>query len=212
VIGARPQRVHLAAKLALLALLLAATPFCWMVARDAFLIQSAAPGEGKDIAREILVGRLVETIENSSAAHEAQTPMRLTMVLDPPCFVIDGTAFRASDTPPQPPTGKDKSLPSPEAILYVHQSLAERMVWQFTHHKIVSDGFSTTELALFNACISATPFASWCEAKVSERMGPAYAKTLADVAISLGTKLRRADDPDQYCYTMPGVVDSGTLP
>lgn len=208
----RPRRRTFAAKLVLLALLLAVTPFCWLVARDVILIQSSTPGEGKNIARGVLVDRLVETIENSSAAQEAREPMRLTMLLDPPCFVIDGAAFRPSDTPPEPLADKGKSLPPPEEVFYAHQSLSERMVRQYSQHKIVWDGFSTTELVLFNACLSATPFAGWCETKVSDRMDSAYRKTSADVAISLGTKLPRAGEPGQYCYTMPGVVDSGAQP
>jgi hypothetical protein len=195
-----------------LILVITATPFLWLVARDIMLVQRAAPGEGQNIARGILVARLIEAIENSSAAQEAREPMRLTMLQDPPCFVVDGAAFRPSDTPPGSLADKGKSLPPPEEVFYVHQSLSERMVRQFSWHKIVWDGFSTTELVLFNACLSATPLAGWCEAKVSDRMNSAYRKTSADVAISLGTKLPRAGEPGQYCYTMPGVVDSGAQP
>ena len=187
-------------------LLIAATPFGWLVARDAILMLRAGDGEGEDLARAILVERFQQTIDGSKIARETRTPMRLTMLLDPDCFVVEGAELRASDTPPARSSLRGGKLPSLDEIFFDHRSLAERQVGIFAEYKNISEHFSTREISLFNACMAATPFAGWCEERVSARLDPGYDRSLAEVATFFGTKLPLAREKGRYCYTMPARI------
>ncbi len=187
-------------------LLIAATPFSWLLLRDAILMLRASDGEGEVAARGILVERFQHTIENSKIARETRTPMRLTMLLDPDCFIIDGAKLRVSDTPPDPSSLREGKLPSFDELVFEHRSLAERQTLKFAAYKNISESFSTSELSLFNACMAATPFAGWCEESISARLDRGYDKALADVTTFFGIKLPLAHEKGHYCYTMPARI------
>lgn len=187
-------------------LLIAATPFLWLLSRDAILMLRASDGEGEVVARGILVERLQQTIENSKIARETRTPMRLTMLLDPDCFIIDGAKLRVSDTPPAPSSLREGKLPSFDELFFEHRSLAERQTVKFAAYKNISENFSTGELSLFNACMAATPFTAWCEERVVARLDRGYDRALADVTTFFGTKLPLAHEKGRYCYTMPARI------
>jgi hypothetical protein len=184
-------------------LLIAATPFLWLLSRDAILMLHASDGEGEVVARGILVERFQQTIENSKIARETRTPMSLTMLLDPDCFVIDGAKLRISDTPPAQSSLRGGNLPSIDEILFQHRFLAERQTKKFAESKNISDSFSTSEISILNACMSATPFGGWCEERISARLDRGYDRALADVTSFFGTKLPLANEKNHYCYTMP---------
>lgn len=166
----------------------------------------ASDGDGALAARGILIERFQQTIENSKFARETRTPMRLTMLLDPDCFVIDGAKLRVSDTPPDPSSLREGKLPSINELFFEHRSLAERETVKFAAYKNVSESFSTGELSLFNACMAATPFAGWCEESISARLDRGYDQALADVTTFFGTKLPLAHEKGRYCYTMPARI------
>lgn len=192
---------------AVLILLIAATPFFWLIARDALLILRADEGHGKEIARNIVANRLVETIRFSKAAPFSREPLYLTIVLDPSCFVIDGTSFAPSKTPAEPGSFRDKKFPSLEEILSNHRWIAEREVQDLVFRTQISDSFSTSELIALNGCIAATPLARWCENKVSVRIDKMGDMTYRKVAARLGLKAQQAGEPDRECYMLPEVVE-----
>ena len=187
-------------------LMIAATPFTWLLSRDAVLMMRASAGEGEETAREILVQQFQQTIESSKIARDTRTPMRLTMLLDPDCFIIDGARLRVSDTPPAQSSLREGKLPSINAILFQHRFLAERQTRKFAESKNISDSFSTSEISILNACMSATPFGGWCEDRISARLDRGYDRALADVTTFFGTKLPLADAKNHYCYTMPARI------
>jgi len=187
-------------------LLIAVTPFLWLLSRDAFLMLRTSEGEGEVAARGILVERFQQTIENSKVARDTRTPMRLTMLLDPDCFIIDGAKLRVSATPPTASSLREGKLPSFDELFFEHRSLAERQTAKFAAYKNISENFSTGELSLFNACMAATPFAAWCEERVAARLDHGYDRALADVTAFFGTKLPLAHKKGRYCYTMPARI------
>jgi hypothetical protein len=195
---------------AALVLLIAATPFGWLVARDTILILRASDGMGEELAHGNLVDRFVQTIRDSKISVNSRRPMHLTMLLDPSCFVLEGGKFQASDTPAAQSGFREGRRPSLEEIFSEHRFLAEEMVEDVAEGKAVADSFSTPELILFNACMAATPFSAACETRVAERRDAAYDKAFADVTRNLGIKAQRANKPGQYCYTMPDLVDQQT--
>jgi hypothetical protein len=175
-------------------LLIATTPFLWLLSRDTILLLRASGSEGKEMARGILVERFQQTIESSKIAHETREPLRLTLLLDPDCFVVEGVKLRVSDTPPDLSGMHKGKLPSLSEIFFEHRSLAERQTGKFAEYKNISESFSTSELSLLNACVTATPFAGWCEKRISARLDRGYDKALADVTTFFGTKLPLANE------------------
>ncbi|WP_168453707.1 hypothetical protein [Sphingopyxis microcysteis] len=192
---------------AALVLLIAATPFGWLVARDTVLIWRASDGWGEQLARGNLVDRLVQTIRDSKISVNSREPMKLTMFFDPSCFLLEGGELRPSETPAAQSGFRDRRSPSLKEILAEHRFLADRAIKDMAESKAVSDSFSTSELILFNACIAATPFSAACAARVAKRRDAGYDKAFADVTRNLGIKAQRAGEPGQYCYTMPEVID-----
>ena len=192
---------------AALILLIAATPFSWLIVRDTILILRASDGPGASLARGNLVDRFNQTIRDSVISLNSRKPLPLTIVLDSSCFELEAGKLRPSDTPAAQSSFEDGRPPSLNAILSSHRFLAERMVDQVTEGKAVSDSFSTSELIFFNACMAATPFASACETRVAARRDAAYNKAFAETTRILGVQARRAGAPEQYCYTMPDLVD-----
>jgi len=187
-------------------LLIAATPFTWLISRDAILMLRASDSEGEETAHGILVERFQQTIENSKIARDTRTPMRLTMLLDPDCFIVDGAKLRVSSTPPAQSSLREGKLPSIDEILFQHRFLAERQTKKSAESKNISDSFSTSEISILNACMSATPFAGWCEDRISARLDRGYNRALADVTTFFGTKLPLANEKNHYCYTMPARI------
>ncbi len=192
---------------AALILLIAATPFGWLVARDTLMVLRARDDAETNLVRGNLVDRFNQTIEDSEIAVKSRRPLQLFMVVDPSCFELEAGRLRPSDTPAAQSAFEGGEPPSLYAILSSHRFLADRMVDQVVEGKAVSDSFSTSELILFNACIAATPFASACETRVAERRDAAYDKAFAETTRILGVKAQRAGAPGQYCYTMPDIID-----
>ncbi len=192
---------------AALILLIAATPFGWLVARDTVLIWRASDGWGEELARGNLVDRLVQTIRDSKISLNSREPMKLTMFFDPSCFLLEGGELTPSETPAIQSSFRDRRPPSLKEIFSDHRFLAEGAIKDAAESKAVSDSFSTPELIFFNACMAATPFSAACAARVAERRDAAYDAAFADVTSNLGIKAQRAGEPGQYCYTMPDIID-----
>ncbi len=133
--------------------------------------------------------------------------MKLTMIFDPSCFLLEGGVLTPSETPAIQSSFRDRRSPSLQEILAEHRFLAERVIKDAAESKAVSDSFSTPELIFFNACMAATPFSAACATRVAERRDAAYDKAFADVTRNLGIKAQRVGEPGQYCYTMPDIVD-----
>ncbi|QNO25993.1 hypothetical protein EEB18_014510 [Sphingopyxis sp. OPL5] len=193
-------------RLAALVLLIAVTPFSWLVVRDTILVLRASEGMGAELAHDNLVDRFVQTIRDSKISINSRKPMQLTMVFDPSCFKLEGGKFRLSDTPAAQSSFRDKRQPSLEEILSSHRFLAESRAEEIAESKALADSFSTPELILFNACIAATPFSAACETRVAARRDRAYDKAFAEVSRSFGIKAQRVGKPEQYCYIMPDIV------
>ncbi len=188
-----------------LATVIAATPFLWLIVRDAAMLLRASDGEKKEEAQWILAERLAQTIGYSEIRSDAQAPMWSTRSFDRHCFVIDASTFRPSDTPAVQSSGKSWHWGELSDIFGKHEMLAEREASQISQHQLLSKNFSTSELVLFNACLSATPFARWCEAQISDRLEDKYYKNHREVVTSLGLVLPLASDPRLPCFTMPRV-------
>ena len=189
-----------------LAAVIATTPFLWLIVRDTVMLLRASEGEKKEEARWILAERLAQTVSYSDIRTDGQMPMTGAAAHEPNCFVIDTSTFRPSDTPPARPSDESWRWFELGEILSKHRTLAEREAFRISQHRLFSRNFSTNELVLFNACLSATPFAGWCEARISDRLKDQYTKNYHRVVESLGLMLRRANDPVRSCFTMPRVV------
>ncbi|ALJ15110.1 hypothetical protein ATM17_20290 [Sphingopyxis macrogoltabida] len=186
--------------------MIAATPFLWLIVRDTVMLLRANDGEKKEEAQWILAERLAQTIGYSDIRTDAQAPMISSRAHEPNCFVVDASAFRPSDTPPaQSPEGSQRWVEF-DKIFAKHEMLAERAASQISQHQLLSRNFSTSELMLFNACLSATPFAGWCEARISDRLRDKYYKSYREVMVSRGLMLRRAKESGRSCFTMPRVI------
>jgi len=191
---------------AALLLLIAATPYCWLVVRDTILVLHASDGQGEETARWLLVTRFANTIDDSKISAKTREPFYLTMLYDPSCFVLKGATLLPSDTPPAQSSLREDRQPSLDEILSTHRMLAERQVNQTIQDHAISESFSTAELILFNGCVAATPFAPMCEKRVSARLDAVYDKVSEEAFTLLGTKARQAGAPNRYCDIMPQVV------
>ena len=189
-----------------LILMIAATPFCWLVARDAILVLRASDGNGAETAHWLLVTRLANTIDDAGLSVRTREPFYLTMVFDPSCFVLRAEALQPSDTPAEKSSFRDAREPSLNEILSTHRMLAERTINQNIQHGVISESFSTPELILFNACIAATPLGGTCKKRVSTRINALYDKTAEKTFRVFGTKAKQAGTPDRYCDIMPDVM------
>lgn len=189
-----------------LILMIAATPFCWLVARDATLVLRASDGNGAETAHWLLVTRLANTIDDAGLSLRTREPSYLTMAFDPSCFVLRPEALQPSDTPAEKSSFRDAREPSLNEILSTHRMLAERTINQNIQYGAISESFSTLELILFNACIAATPFGGTCRKQVSTRIDAVYDKAAERIFRVFGTKAKQAGAPDRYCYIMPDVV------
>jgi hypothetical protein len=189
-----------------LAAVITATPFLWLIARDTVLLLRASDGEKKEEAQWILADRLAQTISYSDIRSDAQAPMWSTLTFNRHCFIIDASTFRPSDTPAVQSSGQSWRWGELSDIFEKHEMLAERAASRISQHQLLSKNFSTTELVLFNACLSATPFAHMCEAQISDRLEDKYYKNHREVVTSLGLVLPLASDPRLPCFTMPRVI------
>lgn len=193
---------------AALILLIAATPFFWMVARDAILIQRASEGSGAETARWLLVTRLANTIDDAGLSARTREPFYLTMLFDPSCFVLAEEELLPSDTPAGKSSFRDGREPSLSEILSTHRMLAERMINQNIQYGTIAESFSTPELVLYNACVAATPFAGACKTRISTRIDARYDRAAEEAFRVFGIKAKQAGAPNRYCYTMPEVVET----
>lgn len=185
---------------------IAATPFLWLVMRDTVMLLRANDSEKKEEAQWILAERLAQTIGYSNIRTDGQMPMIGAAAHEPNCFVIDASTFRASDTPPAKSADESWRWFELGETLSKHRTLAQREAVRVSQHRLLSNNFSASELVLFNACLSATPFAGWCETRISNRLDDKYTKNYHQVVESLGLMLRRANDPARSCFTMPRVI------
>ncbi|WP_411339668.1 hypothetical protein V6U71_17680 [Sphingopyxis sp. J-6] len=197
---------------AALLLLLAITPFCWLVARDAILLLRFGDSMSEDEAHWLLADRFANTINESKISARMLKPLYLTIFREPSCFVLRGAKLLPSDTPAAPSDFRGGRQPSLNNILLEHGLLAELFVEQNIHKKAVSEGFSGSEMVLFNACLAATPFAGACETRVSKRLDASYRKVSDEVLTTFGIIARRADAQDRYCYILPEVSQADDLP
>jgi len=189
-----------------LAAAITATPFLWLIVRDTVMLLRASDGEKKEEAQWILAERLAQTIGYSNIRTDGQMPMIGAAAHEPNCFVIDASTFRPSDTPPAKSADESWRWLELSDTLSRHRTLAQREAVRVSQHQLLSKNFSTSELVLFNACLSATPFAGWCETRISDHLEDKYTKNYHEVVESLGLMLRRANDPARSCFTMPRVV------
>ena len=186
--------------------MITATPFLWLIVRDTVMLLRASEGEKKEEAQWILAEHLAQTISYSDIRSDGQMPMIVARGYAPNCFVIDASTFRPSDTPPVQSSNQNWRWFELGETLSQHRTLAEREAFRVSQHELLSKNFSTSELVLFNACLSATPFAGWCEARISDRLESKYSQNYHEVVESLGLMLRRASDPVRSCFTMPSVI------
>lgn len=193
---------------AALILMIAATPFGWLVARDTTLLLRANNNGGAEAAHWLLVTRFANTIDDSEISAKTREPLRLTMMYDPSCFVLQAETLQPSDTPANKSSFRDGREPSLKEILWTHRMLAEHMVNQSIQHGVISKSFTTPELILFNACMAATPFGKMCERRVSTRIDARYDKAAEEAFRIFGTRAKLAGTPDSYCYTMPDVLET----
>ncbi|MDZ3830373.1 MAG: hypothetical protein U0S50_00985 [Sphingopyxis sp.] len=185
---------------------IATTPFLWLVVRDTVMLLRASEGEKKEEAQWILAERLAQTVGYSNIRTDGQMPKISAAAHEPTCFVIDASTFRPSDTPPARSSKESWRWFELGEILSKHRTLAEREPVRVSQHRLFSKSFSTSELVLFNACLLATPFAGWCEARISDHLEGEYTKNYHETVESLGLMLRRANDQVRSCFTMPRVV------
>ena len=196
-------------KLLLLAVVIAAAPFCWSIGRDLLPLLSSRSDAAQVEAR---IAIQIEAAHHR--LHVGEHPPLSTIDLPHNCFSVPPDAVRANfrllNKQIDGVDEQSRSLPSivnmnSYGIAYANFAEARGV-------EVLQKKFSPIELAALNGCMAATPFAKWCDAQVETHMKFDFRLIEKDlVARGLMRHAMSEDGNEILCTTIP-VIESDETP
>jgi len=156
-------------KFALVILAVAATPFCWSMARDLFPFLLADNDEAGNAKAAIAL----QVVAEHRRLHIGEAPLSSSISTPAPCYSVPKGSVRTEyRLPNKTSDGIDEDFRSSSDMVTMNGYL---IPYAHFAEQIELEGlqknFSPFELAALNACMTATPFARWCDTHFEENMG-----------------------------------------
>ncbi|MBL8649666.1 MAG: hypothetical protein JNL35_04610 [Sphingopyxis sp.] len=194
------------AKFALVALILVVTPFCWSMARDLFPLLLA----DKDEAGIAEAGIALQVVAEHRRLHIGEAPLSLSISRPAPCYSVPKASVRTEfRLPNKTIDGIDEDFRSSSDMVTMNGYLIPYALFA---ERIELEGLQTNlspfELAALNACMTATPFARWCDTHIEENMGADH-KQVEQRLVIYGFMRHAIDEygSEILCTTIPSIED-----